>query len=362
MSVLSSPPKSLLTSEQVTSFEEDGFLVLKNLFDENTLQEVVSAGEAVMAENAPGTYFSTIAKGVMHSKYEAFRSVAIHSKLPRIAAELMQLDQTTQNARILRDVFLAKHISNNDTCGFHVDDQGFWPESYLSSASEDSGKDQSGINAWIALDDMPKEFEGSMAVAKRSHKASWRWEAYQAIGQDRTKHGISKEELIEMLKHGNKFGTCEGVENNRPDLKNELDKTSEIFDLKRGDVIFASRLLFHRTMPVTKEGQNFFKQTGKENLMRYSIRYVPGTARLPYCFSSEYSLMDNAENFGRTLNEVANDASNECWYPQVWPSIQETGKDSSKTIVIDPAKLDEMKAKQNQFIADFRSLIAASKT
>jgi hypothetical protein len=61
----------------------------------------------------------------------------------------------------LSDVFLAKEVTKQETCDWHVDDQGFWPESYLSTAAEMSKKDQYGINAWIALDEMPKPTRGS---------------------------------------------------------------------------------------------------------------------------------------------------------------------------------------------------------
>jgi hypothetical protein len=70
---------------------------------------------------------------------------------------------------------------------------------------------------------MPKAYEGSMAVARGSHQALWRWEAYQAIGQDRTKPGLSKEEFMEALKQANGvFETCAGIKSNRPDLREKF--------------------------------------------------------------------------------------------------------------------------------------------
>jgi len=208
---------------------------------------------------------------------------------------------------------------------------------------------------------MPKKFKGSMAVARGSHKVPWRHEAYEAIGQDRTQHGGTKEELLDLLKRGSKFGTCNGLENTRSDLYAELEKVSEIFDLKRGDVIFATRLLFHRTMPVTEEGKTELQRIGKESLMRYSVRYVPGTARLPESFSTEYSLLDNPNNFGKTLNEVAEDPTNPCWHPQVWPTVEVGGKDGSMSLSIDNSKLKELEEKQKEAFAELRSLITQDK-
>jgi hypothetical protein len=239
-------------------------------------------------------------------------------------------------------------------CGWHVDDQGFWPESYISTASKESGKDKYGINAWVALDDMPKAYEGSMAVARGSHEASWRWEAYEAIGQDRTKGGLTKDEFEQSAK----FDTCSGIEEKRTDLQGKLDSVSEIFDLKRGDVIFATRLLFHKTMPVTPEGQDFFRKNGKENLMRYSIRYVPGSARLTEGFTSEWSILDNPANKGRSLDEVVGDEENEYWYPKVWPTVLDERKGSGQ---IDESKLVAVKEKEKEVFAEFRSLMQKKK-
>lgn len=243
-------------------------------------------------------------------------------------------------------------MAKDDTCGWHVDDQGFWPESYLSSASENSGKDQYGINAWVALDDMPKPFEGSMEVARGSHKAPWRWEAYQAIGQDRTRPGLSKEELFESLRTGKfkQFGTCEGIKSNRADLGETLRESSEIFDLQKGDVIFATRMLFHRTRKVTPEGIEFYKKSGKQVLNRYSVRYVPGTARLLEGFTTEWSILDHPDNAGRSLDEVANDKENEDWYPKVWPVVDEPS-------VISKTKIDQTRGKEKELMAELMQVM-----
>ena len=79
--------------------------------------------------------------------------------------------------------------------------------------------------------------------------------------------------------------------------------------------------------------------------MRYSVRYVPGTARLADGFTTEWSSLSNPNNKGRTLDEAMEDSSqNELWYPKVWPRIEETI--GSKTIKIPESKLAEVKAKE----------------
>jgi hypothetical protein len=94
--------------------------------------------------------------------------------------------------------------------------------------------------------------------------------------------------------------------------------------MRAGDVIFAHRLLFHRTLAVTNAGKEMYDAENRTNLNRYSVRYVPGTARLPSGgFSLEWSIIENPDNQGRTLNEVADAAkTGNDWYPQVWPTIE----------------------------------------
>jgi hypothetical protein len=93
---------SIVSQEQLESFQRDGYLVVKGLFDEKELQQVVDCGEVLSAEKQ-GIFFSTVLKGAMYS-HKAFRSMALHSKMPKVAAELMQLDAECQNVRILRYV------------------------------------------------------------------------------------------------------------------------------------------------------------------------------------------------------------------------------------------------------------------
>jgi hypothetical protein len=57
-----------------------------------------------------------------------------------------------------------------------VDDYGFWPTTPESL----------GVNAWIALDDIPVAFGGGFALASGSHTAPWRMEAHESIGSPLT--------------------------------------------------------------------------------------------------------------------------------------------------------------------------------
>lgn len=231
-------------------------------------------------------------------------------------------------------------------CDWHVDDVGFWPESYDS--------EHEGINVWIAMQDMPAFAQGSMALAPGSHKADWRFNAYEAIGQNRTSHGgFTKAEMHERARAGEKLlTTCEMV-NQSPGIRNKIEDTAVIPEIKAGDVIFMTRALFHRTAATTPSGKDYFARNEIEYLNRYSIRYVPGTARLPQGWTFEWGIMANEENAGRSLDDAMNSDNNLLWYPQAWPQTDDDRDARLDTIA--KTKLAEVKAKTR---AEFFELIS----
>ena len=165
-----------------------------------------------------------------------------------------------------------------------------------------------------------------MAVAPGSHLASWRHDAYRAIGQNRSIDvHLTKEEVFEVFSGGPpKNNTCNMHESD-PELRKIIEASKLVFDVRKGDVLFADRLLFHRTLDMSEEGRKFFGSVSKDVFKRYSVRYVPGSALLPSGFNVEASILSNAKNEGRSLNEVAENADNvgAVWYPQVWPTLDE---------------------------------------
>ena len=173
---------------------------------------------------------------------------------------------------------------------------------------------------------MPAKYGGSMAVSPGSHLASWRHDAYRAIGQNRSVDvKLSKEEVFKAFSGGlPKNNTC-NIHESDPELRKTIEATKVVFDIRKGDVLFADRLLFHRTLEMSEEGREFFGSISKDSFKRYSIRYVPGSALLPSGFNAEASILSNAKNEGRSLNEVADNVDNfgAVWYPQVWPSLDE---------------------------------------
>lgn len=333
---------SLLTHDQLSNFDRDGFLVVSGLL-EDEIDDLMSAGNTyVRNTKAMKAYFSSIEMGMIFqagtsandTTTSSFRRVALDSLIPQVVAELMRLSPGS-TVRILRDIFMSRAVNQDSICGWHVDDVGFWPESYTS--------EHDGINVWIAMQDMPAVAQGSMALAPGSHKADWRFAAYDAIGQNRTYHGgFTKVEMQQRALKGNKLLTTCEMRDQAPEISEMIETTAFIPDIKAGDVIFMTRALFHRTATVTPAGKQFFSNQGIEYLNRYSIRYVPGTAILPKGWTFEWSIMANENNAGRTLDETMHQ-DNLLWYPQVWPLIdQDVDK---KLNVIAQTKLDDVKRK-----------------
>jgi Phytanoyl-CoA dioxygenase (PhyH) len=240
------------------------------------------------------------------------------------------------------DVFLAKPVHGTTVCDWHVDDQQFWPAQFGSTASQRSGKDQHGVNVWVSLDDMPADCAGSMAVAPGSHRAEWRERAYEALGQNRSADvDLTLDDVINFFSNPSRRGTCT-IGNVDVELREMIEKLSVVVDVKRGDCIFCTRLLFHRTLDVTEKGKSHYS---KATLNRYSIRYVPGSTRLPGVYNSlDWAHMADEANAGRSLDEVVALGAC-CWYPLVWPTVELDVDDKldemSRTALVEAkAKLD----------------------
>ena len=91
------------------------------------------------------------------------------------------------------------------------------------------------------------------------------------------------ENAKDMFQNRKGAGTC-NIKNVAPDLHEIIEGRKRVYDLKAGDIIFHTRWLFHRTIPFRREVIKESKRHHDSRPLlyrRYSVRYAPGTARLP---------------------------------------------------------------------------------
>ena len=400
----------VLSDAMIEQYEEDGVIVIRNLVPPKLLHKLDEASAILVKEHQEKEGGKKMKKSQFHmvkngaiflgvpshdekicsssSKEEgvcvpkdaesddtapsnndaimsAFRDLAMYSRVPRVAAGLLRLDELrvggaeylnlprqlpgdpepnhtvddSINLRICRDIFLTKD-DDPYACGWHVDDTGFWP----SIASDP------GVNAWVALDDLPyqwsrprlpKQLEidepqpptnytavATFALSLGSHRAPWRHEAYEVTGSPHTVPTEGFFSAADMIERRSGKGTC-NIKTSAPHLNTALEGNKIIYDLKKGDVVFHDRWLFHRTVTVaeyenrlrTELGESLKLEQSDKIFRRYSIRYSPGSARVPPGYGVEPSVLYNAANANRTLDEIVE--SDGPWYPKVWPRLND---------------------------------------
>eukprot|EP00536_Pseudo-nitzschia_multiseries_P008326 jgi/Psemu1/287710/fgenesh1_pg.210_\ len=340
---------NLVSEEMREAFERDGVIAVRGLLDPDLLSSLDDATQRIVSrqkqkekarsrtkpklltgrQKAPKQFF-TVNQGKIFSavdgggnstsEHSPFVEVAMASKIPRVIASLLRFDCETcvhrnKTLRILRDIFLAKD-EEEYVCGWHVDDVGFWP------AIVEGPGEPVGINAWIALDDMPIETGGGFALAVGSHASHWKEEAYRSIGSTHSypEGGFDSSRDILQNRPGN--GTC-NIEHTAPHLHRRMEETMRIYDVKAGDIIFHTRWLFHRTIPFDRDVVSNRAANNEEPILyrRYSIRYGPGNSIIPPGYGTEPSVISEEKNGGRSADDVSKYDS--AWYPRVWPSTSD---------------------------------------
>jgi len=288
-------------------FDEYGFVLVRNLLDESLQQRICKASESLMNNTDKGKLFTSLEFGpVFNTEDISFREVAIKSAIPALVARVLldtDDDKDTTTLRLLKDAFMAKGKEEKH-CGWHVDDQVFWPTDANSS----------GVNVWLALDNMPKKYGGGLAICPRSHTAKWREEGYESIGSTPmlTPEGVTPEWLMKT------FGRTCDIENLNKELNDIIEASKLELDYEAGDCLFCNRWLYHRSVPVNALGQEYY--TDDTTLSRYTIRYERGNAKLLKGISLEPSVLMNTDNSGKTLDEIC---ESDPFYPQCWPPLEE---------------------------------------
>lgn len=320
---------SIPTIDMMKAYETDGAIAIRGLLSNNILNQLDIESSILIHEeqmkrqkqSKKNTQFYTVRHNVLFHNYHdkktnitslsSFAHLALHSFISSYAASFLHLNNNNNNneatLRVIRDIFLAKDSNDKYTCGWHVDDMGFWPATPNSP----------GINAWIAFDDMPLNDSSGFALAVQSHNAIWKHYAYNATGASMIfptdtggYHNVS-----DMFQQRTGGGTC-NIQHIAPNIHQRMEDTKRIYNIKRGDVIFHTRWLFHKTIPYPNHNDNNMNHVYR----RYSIRYGSGSSTIiPPGYGTEYSVLYNPKNGGKTANEVC-DNDNIPWYPIAWTS------------------------------------------
>ena len=329
------------------AFDEYGFVLVRNLLDESLQKRICKASESLMNNTDKGKLFTSLEFGpVFNTEETSFREVAIKSAIPALVARVLLLDTDddtdTTTLRLLKDAFMAKGKEEKH-CGWHVDDQVFWPTDANSS----------GVNVWIALNDMPKKYGGGLAISPRSHRAKWREEGYEAIGSTPllTPDGVTPEWLMKT------FGRTCDIENLNKEVNDIIEASKLELDYEAGDCLFCKRWLYHRSVPVNALGQEYY--TDDTTLSRYTIRYERGNARLLKGISLEPSVLMNTDNSGKTLDTICE--SDGPHYPQCWPPL-DYGVQESKMDDMTKNILPLAQVKKTQLVKEMMAQAVKAKT
>jgi hypothetical protein len=335
----------LVTEEIRQAFQRDGVIAIRGLIPSDLMHRLDVASDILVAQQQQtsqserstkkrsNTQFHTVRLGALfldppkqesEGPLSAFRHVSLDSMVPQIAGQLLwtpeelsSLKNKNDTVRVIRDIFLAKD-DDEYVCGWHVDDLGFWPAT----------AEHAGVNAWIAIDDMPLESGGGFALAIGSHMAPWKDHAYRATGSSHTWPVEGYQSAADLVTNRTGAGTC-NMQTAAPEINDRMEQTMRLYDIQKGDVIFHTRWLFHRTIPFDRQ---WLQQQQQQNqplgdvtdglplvYRRYSVRYSPSSAELPRGYGTELSILSNGENEGRTLQEVAE--RDGPWYPQCFPEV-----------------------------------------
>eukprot|EP00555_Chaetoceros_dichaeta_P006443 CAMPEP_0198260786 /NCGR_PEP_ID=MMETSP1447-20131203/9666_1 /TAXON_ID=420782 /ORGANISM="Chaetoceros dichaeta, Strain CCMP1751" /LENGTH=395 /DNA_ID=CAMNT_0043948515 /DNA_START=180 /DNA_END=1367 /DNA_ORIENTATION=+ len=327
------------------TYEQEGLVLIRGLLEEDSLlQRLSEDAQAVMESVKIETVFSSStfgnafsfpkADGTETSNGGSFREAALTSTIPAFIAKVllcMDQDDTTNSLRLLKDAFLAKGKEQSH-CGWHVDDSGFWPTNSQSN----------GVNVWIALDDMPAKYGGGMTVSPKSHKAEWRQDAYKTIGSTKIIpiEGVHFDSPMFLQVFGK---TC-SMDTLDPALSERIESSKVEFDYLKGDCLFCTRWLFHRSVEINEEG---LKHYGEDvGLKRYTIRYERGSAQTYRGWSMEPCILMDPNNSGKSLDKICESAGP--FYPQCWPRLSDQSKQEAQMETLVRDKFPEIKIKRGE--------------
>lgn len=368
--LLSSDPKTFeLTFSSLIkgirdTYEQEGLVLIRGLLEEDSLNKLAEDGQAIADAVKLGSTFTSLKFGSVFSfpsgdekeplSGQIFRDTALTSTIPAFVAKVLFDDidnnedqkngTTSATLRMLKDAFLAKGKEKKH-CGWHVDDAGFWPTDCQSN----------GVNVWIALDDIPEKYGGGMAVSPKSHTAEWREAAYETIGSTKIfpPEGIGVDSKLFSQVYGK---TC-GMATLDPDLNERIESSKIEFDYQKGDCLFCTRWLFHRSVQINEEGMKHYSDD--QALKRYTVRYERGTARLVRGLSVENCVLMDSENGGKSLDAVCE--SGGPFYPLCWPPLPDPGKQQTQMEKLVRETFPDLEVKRKQAMKEVMELLNKNK-
>jgi ectoine hydroxylase len=152
-----------LTQSQVASFQEDGFLVLHELFSPAEIATMRDAAASVFAEDSPANVREKLSGEVrtamgLHQRHEVFAKLVRH---PRFVEPAMQLLDT--------DRLYVQQVKINTKVAFEGE-VWQWHYDFATHHAEDGVPEPLALNLHVFLDDV-SEFNGPLYFIPGSHKA-----------------------------------------------------------------------------------------------------------------------------------------------------------------------------------------------
>merc|ERR1712038_550389 len=254
---------------------------------------------------------------------DSFRKIALDSAIPPFIAKILfqyssstpspSMETNEKTLRVLNDAFLIKSGKEDKYCGWHVDDAVFWPcSAHQQEQSKTASLLPDGVNAWIALDDIPTStYGGGMYICPRSHCGP-------ATLSNHEDNWINKgyKSFTQMGKNL-RLQTCE-LAKLSPSLNEQFESNAITFDYQCGDVLLMNRWLWHRSANLNSRGKVYYEKR-KTMFPRYTVRYECGDTRLLNGVSLHPSFFHNEAYSGKSLDEICNE-SNLPFFPKAWSS------------------------------------------
>lgn len=233
---------TLLTDDEIAAYHRDGVLVVRGVLTQDEIESARAAIAEVMASDGelaqvasglddPGRFFEDFRRW---QDIPALEQLALHSRVPHYAVELLQQWSDSAPVRFYHDHVLVKEGGTNQRTPWHQDQPYY-------------NVDGHGTSAWIPVDPVPAA--GCLELVPGSHEGPWKMPRTFLDGKAKWFPEGSLEEL--------------------PDI--DADPAAfdlQAVDLQPGDAIFFDFLTIH--------GAPGFPFAGQRRVL--SLRYLAGDA------------------------------------------------------------------------------------